>query len=122
MRKGALETPSVQSVDRVLTILEAVAKSAHPVPLAKLTELLGINQSSVFRLANTLKRRGFQVAAASEANYSWTFLSLASTLNFDYLPALLEGARGLLMEGTGDPTREDGTPIVQRPEPGARQF
>jgi hypothetical protein len=38
-----------------------------------------------------LERRGFQVAAASEANYSWTFLSLASTLNFDYLPALLEG-------------------------------
>jgi hypothetical protein len=30
-------------------------------------------------------------------------------------PALLEGARGLLMEGTGDPTREDGTPIVTRP-------
>jgi DNA-binding IclR family transcriptional regulator len=59
MRKGALETPSVQSVDRVLTILEAVAKSADPVPLGQLTDLLGINQSSVFRLANTLKRRGF---------------------------------------------------------------
>jgi IclR family acetate operon transcriptional repressor len=59
MRTGALETPSVQSVDRVLTILEAVARSAEPVPLGQLTELLGINQSSVFRLANTLKRRGF---------------------------------------------------------------
>ena len=39
MRKGALETPSVQSVDRVLTILEAVAKSKAPVPLAQLTDL-----------------------------------------------------------------------------------
>lgn len=29
-------------------------------------------------------------------------------------PALLEGARGLLMEGTGDPVREDGTAIIQR--------
>src|SRR5690606_32550062 len=29
-------------------------------------------------------------------------------------PALLEGARGLLMEGTGDPVRADGTPIIQR--------
>lgn len=29
-------------------------------------------------------------------------------------PALLEGARGLLMEGTGDPTKADGTPIIQR--------
>lgn len=69
MRKGALETPSVQSVDRVLTILEAVAKSAHPVPLAKLTELLGINQSSVFRLANTLKRRGFLANPNSRKSY-----------------------------------------------------
>lgn len=29
-------------------------------------------------------------------------------------PALLEGAHGLLMEGTGDPVRADGTPIIQR--------
>lgn len=69
MRKGALETPSVQSVDRVLTILEAVAKSPHPVPLAKLTDLLGINQSSVFRLANTLKRRGFLANPNSRKSY-----------------------------------------------------
>ncbi|HEU4516697.1 MAG TPA: hypothetical protein VFR77_05285 [Steroidobacteraceae bacterium] len=36
-----------------------------------------------------LQRRGFEVAGASESNYNWTFLSLASTLNMDYLPALL---------------------------------
>ncbi|MBM4218392.1 MAG: LTA synthase family protein [Gammaproteobacteria bacterium] len=36
-----------------------------------------------------LEARGFQVADASQANYGWTFLSLASTLNMDYLPALL---------------------------------
>jgi IclR family acetate operon transcriptional repressor len=69
MRKGALETPSVQSVDRVLTILEAVAKSAQPVPLAQLTDLLGINQSSVFRLANTLKRRGFLANPNTRKSY-----------------------------------------------------
>lgn len=59
MRRGALETPSVQSVERALSVLEAVAKSPDPVPLAQLTEMLGIDPSSVFRLANTLKRRGF---------------------------------------------------------------
>ena len=69
MRKGALETPSVQSVDRVLTILEAVAKSPEPVALAQLTDLLGINQSSVFRLANTLKRRGFLANPNSRKTY-----------------------------------------------------
>jgi len=69
MRKGALETPSVQSVDRVLTILEAVARSPEPVPLGQLTDLLGINQSSVFRLANTLKRRGFLANPNARKSY-----------------------------------------------------
>ena len=54
-----METPPVQSVERALSLLEAVAGSADPVPLARLTEILGIDPSSVFRLANTLKRRGF---------------------------------------------------------------
>ena len=59
LRKGSVETPSVQSVERALSLLEAVAMSAEPVPLAHLTQVLGIDPSSVFRLANTLKRRGF---------------------------------------------------------------
>jgi IclR family acetate operon transcriptional repressor len=59
MRRGALETPPVQSVERALSVLETVAKSGEPVPLAHLTQVLGIDPSSVFRLANTLKRRGF---------------------------------------------------------------
>jgi IclR family acetate operon transcriptional repressor len=59
MKKSALETPSIQSLDRGLFILEAVAKSEDPVPLGQLTSLLGIDRSSVFRLANTLRRRGF---------------------------------------------------------------
>lgn len=59
MKKAAPETPSIQSLDRGLTILEAVARSNEPVPLAHLRQILGINRSSVFRLANTLRRRGF---------------------------------------------------------------
>jgi DNA-binding IclR family transcriptional regulator len=59
MRKGALATPSVQSVDRALSILEEVAKSTEPVTIGQLTARLGIDPSSAFRLANTLKRRGF---------------------------------------------------------------
>src|SRR4051794_22890730 len=59
MNKAMLESPSIQSLDRGLAILEAIAKSDHPVPLGNLTDLLEIDRSSVFRLANTLKRRGF---------------------------------------------------------------
>ena len=57
--EGRWRRRSVQSVERALSLLEAVAGSADPVPLARLTEILGIDPSSVFRLANTLKRRGF---------------------------------------------------------------
>lgn len=69
VKKGALETPSVQSLDRGLIILEAVAKSNGPVPIAQLRELLGINRSSVFRLANTLRRRGFLTNPNGRSEY-----------------------------------------------------
>ncbi len=63
------ETPPIQSLDRGLIILEAVAKSGDPVSLAELTNLLGIDRSSVFRLANTLKRRGFLAYPTGRREY-----------------------------------------------------
>jgi IclR family transcriptional regulator, acetate operon repressor len=87
MKKAAPETPSVQSLDRGLMILEAVAKSNDPVPLGQLRQLLGLNRSSVFRLANTLRRRGFLANPNGRndyvigpsiwrlfRNYDWTML------------------------------------------------
>lgn len=59
IKKTASQTPSIQSLDRGLCILEAVAKSTDPVALGHLTDLLGVDRSSAFRLANTLRRRGF---------------------------------------------------------------
>ena len=59
MKKTALQTRPIQSLDRGLFLLEAVAQSSDPVPLGELTDRLGIDRSSVFRLAHTLKRRGF---------------------------------------------------------------
>lgn len=67
--RGAVETPLVQSVERALSLLEVVAGSADPVPLARLTEALGIDPSSVFRLANTLKRRGFLANPSGRKHY-----------------------------------------------------
>jgi DNA-binding IclR family transcriptional regulator len=69
VRRGAVETPPVQSVERALSLLEAVAGSADSVPLARLTEILGIDPSSVFRLANTLKRRGFLANPTGRKHY-----------------------------------------------------
>ena len=57
--KPTHDTPPIQSLDRGLAILEAVAASAEPMPLKQLTDLIGIDRSSVFRLANTLRQRRF---------------------------------------------------------------
>jgi IclR family acetate operon transcriptional repressor len=58
-KKTTPKTPSIQSLDRGLFILEAVSRASGPVPLGELTDLLGVDRSSAFRLANTLRRRGF---------------------------------------------------------------
>jgi len=63
------QTPSIQSLDRGLTILEAVAKAGSPVSLGELTRLLEIDRSSVFRLAGTLKRRGFLAYPSGRKDY-----------------------------------------------------
>jgi len=63
------ETPSIQSLDRGLVILEAVARSHDPVSVGELTSLLGIDHSSAFRLANTLRRRGFLAYPTGRKEY-----------------------------------------------------
>ena len=63
------QTPSIQSLDRGLTILETVAKARGPISLGELTNVLNIDRSSVFRLASTLKRRGFLAYPAGRKDY-----------------------------------------------------
>src|SRR5437016_8919468 len=63
------ETQPIQSLDRGLQILEAVANSSDPVSLNQLTNLVGIDRSSVFRLAFTLKRRGFLAYPAGRKDF-----------------------------------------------------
>ena len=63
------ETPPIQSLDRGILILETVGKSSSPVSLNDLTRVLNIDRSSVFRLANTLKRRGFLANPAIGKDY-----------------------------------------------------
>ena len=69
VKRATQETPSIQSLDRGLVILEAVAKSSDPMSLADLAALLHIDRSSVFRLANTLKRRGYLAISSRGKDY-----------------------------------------------------
>jgi len=68
-KKESRETPSIQSLDRGLLILEAVGKSPEPVTLGQLAAMLSIDRSSAFRLANTLKRRGFLTNPSAGRDY-----------------------------------------------------
>jgi IclR family acetate operon transcriptional repressor len=68
-RRESKQTPPIQSLDRGLVILEAVARSADPVSLNELTDLLCVDRSSAFRLANTLKRRGFLAYPGGRRDY-----------------------------------------------------
>jgi IclR family acetate operon transcriptional repressor len=63
------QIPFIQSLDRGLTILQAVALSKQTVSLGELAELLGIDRSSAFRLAITLRRRGFLAFPTGRKDY-----------------------------------------------------
>jgi len=63
-------TPVVQTLDRGLTVLMAVAKSRRPVRVTALAETLGLDISCIFRLANTLEQRGYLVQSPASKAYS----------------------------------------------------
>lgn len=60
----------IQSVDRALQLLETVGESATPVSLGELTNALGMDRSSVCRLAQTLRRRGYLIQLRDSRHYT----------------------------------------------------
>ena len=75
------ETPSIQSLDRGLAILEAVARSADPVSLGELTELLGIDRSSASALRIPSGAARFSLTFRAGKCISWDPRSGASRIN-----------------------------------------
>lgn len=97
--KPTRETPSIQSLDRGLLILEAVGKSKEPVSLGHMAAMLGIDRSSAFRLANTLKRRGYLANPSAGKDYvlgpsvwrlsrQYDWSKMLATVAHDHLKAL----------------------------------
>jgi hypothetical protein len=66
-----------------------------------LREKYGFDNGEFLR---ALEERGFSVNDSSSANYNWTFLSLASSLNFDYVDQLI---------GATDPRQTDRSTAYQ---------
>jgi IclR family acetate operon transcriptional repressor len=67
--KRATQASVIQSLDRGLVILQAVALSKQPLSLGELAEMLEIDRSSAFRLAQTLRRRGFLSTPPGRKDY-----------------------------------------------------
>jgi DNA-binding IclR family transcriptional regulator len=67
--KKTVAVPFIQSLDRGLLILQSVAQSKQPVSLGEFADLLKIDRSSAFRLAQTLRRRGFLACPAGRKDY-----------------------------------------------------
>src|ERR1051325_11671440 len=63
------QSPFIQSLDRGLTILTSVALSKQPVSLGEIAAMLDIDRSSAFRLAHTLRRRGFLACPPGRKDY-----------------------------------------------------
>lgn len=59
----------VQSVERALIILEALARAEGPVTLSSLSAEVGLHISTVHRLLNTLARRGFVEQEPNQGRY-----------------------------------------------------
>jgi DNA-binding IclR family transcriptional regulator len=67
--KKSRQLPFIQSLDRGLTILEFVAHAKQPTSLGEFAALLNIDRSSAFRLAQTLRRRGFLSCPPGRKDY-----------------------------------------------------
>ena len=92
------ETQPIQSLERGLMILEAVANAPNPVSLAELTNVVGIDRSSVFRLAFTLKRRGFLAYPSGRKDFILGPALWRLAHRYDWGTMLIRVSQGYLKE------------------------
>jgi IclR family acetate operon transcriptional repressor len=111
------QTPPIQSLDRGVLILNTVARSAGPVSLGELTDLLRIDRSSAFRLANTLKRRGFFTYPAGRKDYILGPALWRLSQTYDWGKMLVRVSREHLERLAAEPMRPRTWPFawVSRP-------
>ena len=100
-------TPIIQSLDRGLVLLDAVAKARGPVSLPQLSKVLDIDRSSVFHLVNTLAKRGYlaQVPGSKEYVLGSAVWSMTSQLEpHELLTTVARDSVAKLAQVTGETT------------------
>lgn len=63
------KTASMQSVDKVLDVLEAFIKQKDGLNISVLSKLTGINSSTVYRICSTLAKRGYLYQKEARGKY-----------------------------------------------------
>jgi DNA-binding IclR family transcriptional regulator len=96
--KKPAQVATVQSLDRGLAIVQAIANSQQPMSLGQVAELMSVDRSTAFRLLHTLKRRGFLTMPAGRKDYIlgsaiWTLYN-----HYDWSKMLVKVASGQLKE------------------------
>lgn len=84
---GARKTSRVQSVDRAVVLLKAIAASSHPPTAWELAQKCGINRSTAWRLLQTLEHHGLVERDEATQRYGigYTALQVASAAGYDAL-------------------------------------
>jgi DNA-binding IclR family transcriptional regulator len=90
--KKSTQPPFIQSLDRGLTLLQFVAQSKRPVSLGEMAELIGVDRSSAFRLAHTLRRRGFLSCPPARKDYVLGSSIWTLSRGYDWSNTLVEVA------------------------------
>lgn len=62
------EDKGVQSIDRALDIIEAVAEAGRPMGLTEIANQVGLHKSTAYRIIETLFKRGY-LAKTDEGSY-----------------------------------------------------
>lgn len=89
---------SVQSVDRVLDILEALSAAPFGLLLTELSTAVGLHISTTHRLVNALVERGYALKELSSGKYRLTLRTFAMGCRISAVWDLLSAARPYLDE------------------------
>ena len=99
------ETYSIQSVENALNVLEALCEDDDEVRISRLSEKLGMNKTSVFRLLATFESRGYVEREEISGKYRLGIAAYEMGQKFLSRMGLLKKARPV-MERLGRETSE----------------
>ncbi|MBE0599525.1 MAG: IclR family transcriptional regulator [Desulfuromonadales bacterium] len=90
------KSTSIQVVENALTVLETICESTGEVGVSELSESLGMNKSSVWRLLATFTRRGYLEREEKSGRYRLGLSAYAMGIKFRLRMDLLNKAKPIM--------------------------